>query len=76
MRYEVTESKAWVHTTGRTASIYGSVPYYNDAQKAEWAVVTRGYTVRDNVANTVGLGRAPFPTQAEAQTLADKLNAR
>jgi len=76
MRYEVTESKAWAHTNGRTASIYGSVPYYSEVEKAHWTIVTHGYTVRDNATNTVGLGRAPFPTLAEAQALADKLNAR
>ena len=65
---EVIESKAWVHTSGRKASIYGAVPWTIDADKPNWSIVTTGYTLRmDN--GTVGYGRPPLPTREEAEAV-------
>ena len=75
-RYEVIESKAWKRDDGRTASIYGALPWVTPSEEKRWKKVTRGYTVRDNVQGTVGIGKQPWPTRAEAQAWADKENKR
>jgi hypothetical protein len=75
-RYEVIESKAWKHDDGRTASLYGAVPWTSSSEEKRWKIVPRGYTVRDNVQGTVGIGRQPWQTRAEAQAWVDKENAR
>lgn len=64
---EIVESKIWFNRiTGRTASIYGAVPWSTQAQKAEWSLETRGYALRfDN--GTVGHGARPFKTRKEAE---------
>jgi hypothetical protein len=71
-RYEVIPSRRWQSAAGRTASIYGAVPYRSDAEKARdgWQVVTVGWTIRDNDRGTVGIGRAPFATRADADAWA------
>lgn len=74
MTCTVIVSKVWRHTSGRTASIYGSCPWTNDWDKPNWSVVERGYTIR-NADGTVGCGRPPCATREEAQALADRLNA-
>ena len=65
--YEVIESKAWKHKDGNTASIYGAVPYLSDAEKQNWKIETLGFTVRNNKTNSVGIGRKPWATKAEAE---------
>ena len=75
-RYEVVESKVWRRDDGRTASPYGALPWETESEKARWHLATRGYTVRDNVSGTIGIGRVPWETLAEAQKWADKENAR
>ena len=75
-RYEVIESKAWKRDDGATASIYGAVPWTSPSEEKRWKIVTRGYTIRDNVSGTVGIGRQPWSTRGEAQAWADKANAR
>lgn len=68
-RYEVIPSRHWKNSrTGQTASLYGAVPYVNDAEAEGWSLVTKGFTVRDNVRGTVGFGRRPFDTEKEAET--------
>jgi len=75
MKYEIIESKKWVNTvTGETASIYGSMPYTNDTEKANWSIEVVGYTIRNNDTGTVGLGRKPFKTMYEAVEHLRKLN--
>ncbi len=74
MKYEIIESKKWVNSiTGATASIYGSVPYTNETDKLNWSIEVVGYTIRNNDTGTVGLGRKPFETMAEAQECIQKL---
>ncbi len=76
-RYEVIPSRCWKNaTTGATASVYGAVPYQRDAKAEGWEVVERGFTIQDNVSGTVGIGRKPFDTQGEAQTVADDMESR
>jgi hypothetical protein len=74
MKYEIVESKQWICVDGRTASIYGSVPYTNDTDKSNWSIEVVGYTIRNNNTGTVGLGRKPFKTMYEAVEHLRKLN--
>ena len=75
-RYEVIESKAWKRDDGATASPYGASPWTTASEEKRWKLVTRGYTVRDNERGTVGIGRQPWATRAEAQAWVDKETAR
>lgn len=70
----VIESKCWRHISGRTASLYGAAPWTSAADKANWSIESRGWTVQ-NPDGTIGCGKPPCKTQAEAQELADRLNA-
>lgn len=73
-RYEVIESRCWKNSrTNQTASLYGAVPYQFDAEAEGWSVVTVGFTIRDNINGTVGTGRKPFATRAEAETVAQAM---
>jgi len=72
---EVIESKRWRHTNGRTASIYGAVPWTNATDKPNWTIEMAGYTLRMSD-GAVGYGRPPLPTKEEAQAVMDKWLAR
>jgi hypothetical protein len=76
-RFEAIESRHYVNNAGRTASIYGAAPWVTEAQRIGevWRIVHAGYTVRDNERGTVGYGRPPLATMAEAQALAAQWNA-
>jgi len=74
-RYEIIPAKRWVHADGRTASIYGAVPYTNEAEQASWSIQSVGFTIRDNKTNMVGLGRKPFASIDEANAVLTKLGA-
>jgi hypothetical protein len=52
-----------------------AVPYTSNAQKAEWEVVTTGWTW-ENSNGTIGLGRVPAKTYEEAVEVMNKVNAR
>lgn len=71
---EVIESKRWINKiNGRTASIYGAVPYVSLSEKLEWEIETVGYTWRlDN--GTIGLGRIPAKTKNEALKIMQDFN--
>ena len=73
-RYEIIEAKCWVHTDGRTASVYGACPYVSDSDKANWTIQTVGYTIRDNKTNTVGMGRKPFDSMYDASMVLHNLD--
>lgn len=76
-RFEVVPSRRWKNSvTGATASIHGSVPYYNDADKANWSIEVVGFTILDKRFNRYGIGRSPFATAAEAQAWIDAEDAR
>jgi hypothetical protein len=75
--YEVSVARRWENkATGRTASVHGAVPYTSEAEKANWAVATVGYTIFDRRSNTYGIGCAPFATAAEAQAWIDAKEAQ
>lgn len=72
MQYEVIESKVWQSNTGMKVSIYGALPWQGEAERIldGWQMVTQGWTVRNPYTNEVGIGRAPWQTQAEAEEFA------
>lgn len=71
---EVIESKRWINSrTGQTASIYGAVPYTSAADQLDWAVEAVGFTWRCQD-GTVGLGRRPVSTYAEAILIMNLIN--
>lgn len=71
--WEIRESKRWVHNSGRTASIYGAVPYTSDADKANWYIETCGYSFYDTRSNTIhNFGRRW--TLPEAENKVTELN--
>lgn len=74
LRYQVEEALMWLHTTGRTASITGAVPYASSAEREGWSIASRGWTIRDNRTNTTGMGRVPWKTKAEADAQAAQWN--
>lgn len=72
---KVIESRCWTNKeTGQTASIYGSVPWTTDQDKEHWTITSRGYTWLTDQ-GTVGLGRQPVKTEAEAVEIMNKINA-
>ncbi len=75
-RYTVIPSRHWLHTSGAKASPFGACPWAQESERANWTLVTSGYTVKNNREGTIGIGRVPWATEAEAQTWADKENAR
>lgn len=71
----VIESKRWVNKeTGNQVSIYGAVPWTSEAGKANWEMKVVGWTW-ENSNGTVGLGRPPAKTHAEAVEVMNKVNA-
>lgn len=73
MKYEVIPSRAWVRDDGKRASIYGSVPWVSDAEKARWQVVDQGWTVRNPLTGQVGMCRPPFANWDAAAAFAAQL---
>ena len=72
---EVIESKRWKHTTGKTASIYGAMPWTTKTDEPNWHIETVGYTLKMSD-GTVGYGRQALPTHEEAQVVMDSWLAR
>ena len=75
-RYTVIPSRAYRHTSGMFASLHGATPWTSEAGRADWTLATRGWTVRNERDGTVGIGRVPWASEAEAQAWADAANAR
>lgn len=73
-RYVPVEALRWIHVNGRTASVYGAVPYTSAADKTDWSMQQVGWTVRNTFDGTVGLGMTPFKTQEDAQAFCDAKN--
>jgi len=71
---KVIESKRWVNrVTGKTASIYGALPYSSDTEKQNWEMQPNGYTwVNSN--GTIGVGRPNAKTYGEAIEIMNKVN--
>lgn len=74
---EVIPSRRWRHSSGATASPYGAVPWTGAPgdRKEDWRLENVGWTIAWDD-GTVGIGRVPFPTQAEAQDWLDREHAR
>lgn len=72
----VIESRVWENSrTGTRASIYGAAPWVGTVRPNEWSIVANGWTWEmDN--NTVGCGRAPAKTKAEAEAFMAAWNGR
>lgn len=70
-RYEIIESKRYRRDDGRTFSIYGACPWNNAEERKRYVLETVGFTVRDRLSGTVGVGRVPWKTCAEAQSWID-----
>lgn len=70
-RYEVVTARLWRRDDGRTASVYGAVPWTSLTEKVRWQVVDVGFTIYDARRNTYGIGRVPFATREEAQAWVD-----
>jgi hypothetical protein len=73
LRYEVVPACRWRSTDGRTASVYGAVPWTSEAERPLWSVERTGWTVRNPITLETGIGRAPCATREEAEALALKL---
>lgn len=73
---EVIPARHWQNMrTGQTASLYGGLPWRSDAERAEWKIVSAGWTWR-KVDGTIGLGRRPAETREEAESIMARANAR
>ncbi len=68
-RYEPVEARIMSHPDGRIASPYGAHP------GPGFRLVSMGWTIRDNLCNTVGLGRKPYASLQEAREVCVLLNA-
>ena len=70
LRYEILQHKFWRNKeSGQTVSIYGSLPYWSKSEAPKWDVIIDGFTIKDNVFNTVGIPfKTPFKTENEAKT--------
>ena len=71
---EVIESKRWKNkTTGHMVSIFGSVPWVNDADRDNWVMVSVGWTWRHRD-GSIGLGKTPAKTRDDAIKEMDRIN--
>jgi hypothetical protein len=71
MKATVIESRHYRHNiSGLTVSPYGALPWRGESDKANWSMVTTGFTIK-HPDGTIGLGRKPFETAAEAQAWID-----
>lgn len=77
-RFEVVPRRYYRHVlTDRTASLYGAAPWTSQADKANWTLVTDGFTVRDNDRGTVGFYGLKLPaTREEAEAFAARMAER
>lgn len=68
MSAQVIENRFWQHDSGRRASMYGAVPYYNAMEAMAWHTVKDGYSISwpDGTVGVIPMGRGPFKTREEA----------
>jgi hypothetical protein len=75
MVLEVIPYRFWKNkVTGRTASVAGAHPAGSPADRANWEIVTEGWTWR-NDNGTTGLCRPPAKTREEAEEVMKRWNA-
>lgn len=76
-RFDVIEKKVWLRDDGKRASVFGAVPWTTQAEKDRWAMVSDGWTIRDNLLGTVGgyatTDKTPRPDFDTVKALADNL---
>lgn len=74
---EVIVSRVWLHKSGRTASIYGACPWTGvpGDTRADWKMVERGFTWEMSN-GTIGCGRIPAKTHAEAEEVMRAWNTK
>jgi hypothetical protein len=74
---EVIPSRRWVHRGGRTASIYGAVPWTGvpGDREEDWHMEHAGWTIQWSD-GTVGIGRVPFETREQAEAWLEKERSR
>lgn len=71
IRYEIIPNKFWKRKTdGFKVSLWGAVPWTSEAEKADWDLVTDGYSIRDRKQGTVLTGGK---TRTEAEIRKSKL---
>ena len=72
---KVIPARRWKNSiTGQTASLYGAKPWLSDIDEGNWYVETGGWTWR-NSNGTIGLGRVPAKTKAEAEAVMHHVNS-
>jgi hypothetical protein len=73
---QVIEARVWLNKiTGQKASPYGALPWTRKSDKAQWELVSRGFTWEMSN-GTVGLGIPPAATREEAEAVMAHYNAR
>ena len=72
--------RVWFNASAnRTASIFGSCPWFDGSGEENWEKIEKGFTLEvehKDGSITYGLGRKPYATEAEATEAADKINGR
>jgi hypothetical protein len=73
----VVPSRRWLHTSGRTASLFGAVPWTGAAgdQEQDWSLEQVGFTWEMSN-GTIGMGRIPAKTRQEAERVMAQVNGR
>lgn len=74
----IIKSRRWKHkATGATASLYGAVPWSGAPgdRKEDWILEDVGYTIQWED-GTIGVGRPPFNSEAEAEAWLERDRAR
>lgn len=75
-RYTPIASYIWKRDDGMKASIYGACPWTSAAEEPRWKMVMTGWTVRDMKTGTVGIGKIPWDTKADAEAWIDEYESR
>ena len=73
----VVPARRWLHTSGRTASLYGAVPWtgaFGDT-RADWRLEDVGFTWEMSN-GTIGMCRVPAKTREEAVRVMNEMNDR
>lgn len=75
-RYTIVPYRYWLNDrTQDKASIFGSLPWTSQEDKVNWSLVNAGFTIRDNLNGTQGMGKPPAKTLEEAQARIQALEA-
>lgn len=76
MILKIVQAKRWHHqSTGRTASIFGAVPWITEGDRPNWIVEVTGWTWC-NSDGTYGLSRPSAATYEEAVEVMERVNSR